>query len=153
MKNLDITRKIVNSLCMVLCTLTVAMLITFAIDSSKKEPNIPKSTISPSVSPTQEVNLNGHTIVIDAGHGGKDGGAVGASTDTPEAILNLKVAKALEKILKDYGFTVIMTRENDDALGKTKMADMQKRKEIMNADGVDAVVSIHMNKFNCTHMI
>ncbi len=153
MKSSDITRKIVNSLCMVLCTLTVAMLITFWVSSDKNESAAPKDNAMQTIPPTPEIKLNGHTIVIDAGHGGKDGGAVGSTTQTAEAGLNLKVAKELEAILKDNGFTVIMTRETDDALGNTKMADMQKRKEIMNADSVDAVVSIHMNKFNYTHMM
>ncbi len=85
-------------------------------------------------------------IVIDAGHGGMDGGAVGVN-GIVEAPLNLAVAKLVQKGLQDRGYRVKMTREDDNALGKSKSADMQMRRKIMRTEGVSAVVSIHMNKF------
>ena len=85
-------------------------------------------------------------IVLDAGHGGKDGGASGPS-GIQEAGINLEVAKLVESGLREAGFAVKMTRRNDDALGTDKRADMQARRDIMREDGVSAVVSIHMNKF------
>lgn len=148
MKKIDITRKIVNSLCMLMCTITAFLFITFFISDSKNE----AEECMPTPLPTPEIKINGHKIVIDAGHGGKDGGAVGVG-GTIEAELNLEVAKELQSLLLQQGFEVIMTRENEDALGATKMEDMKKRREIMNTDGVDAVVSIHMNIFNCSHMM
>lgn len=87
-------------------------------------------------------------IVIDAGHGGSDGGAVGVDTNIQESGLNLKVAKLVESGLREAGFSVVMTREDDGAIGTTKNADMKKRRDIMRRDGVNAVVSIHMNKFS-----
>ncbi len=86
-------------------------------------------------------------IVIDAGHGGFDGGATGVNTGVPEAGLNLEVAKLLEEKLKKCGFTVIMTRTDENALGSTKSEDMDARRRIMELDQVDICVSIHMNKF------
>ena len=88
----------------------------------------------------------GRTIVIDAGHGGFDGGAVGVS-GALEANINLSVAKLLRDKLIESGVRVLMTRETQDALGETKNGDMAFRKSVIEQDGVDLVVSIHMNKF------
>ncbi len=86
------------------------------------------------------------TIVVDAGHGGADGGAV-SPDGIQEAGLNLAVAKLLKAELEEMGMEVIMTREDDNALAATKKADMAARRSIMNQPGVDGMVSVHMNKF------
>ncbi len=86
-------------------------------------------------------------VVIDAGHGGFDGGATGAVTGAIEAELNLSVAEYLSNELTSKGYYVIMTRADSEALAETKKADMNRRSEIMRLEGVDVVVSIHMNKF------
>jgi len=88
------------------------------------------------------------TVCIDAGHGGMDGGAVGTDTGVVESTLNLKVAKLLKSKLEARGVKVIMTRTDENALGKTKGADMQRRGEILRDPSVDLVVSIHMNIFS-----
>ena len=92
-------------------------------------------------------------IVIDAGHGLPDGGAVGMN-GTIESTLNIKIAKLVEKSLAKKGFTVIMTRKNDNAvseegqtLAQRKRSDMYKRLEIINSSDADMFISIHMNKF------
>ena len=90
---------------------------------------------------------NAAVIVVDAGHGGFDGGAVGAYSGTIEAELNLLTAEALSEALTAKGFYVIMTRSDNNSLGETKQEDMQERKRIMLLPYVDAVISIHMNKF------
>ena len=89
----------------------------------------------------------GYTVVIDAGHGGDDPGAIGSSTKIEEADINLTIAKKLRNELKLLGMTVIMTRENHHALAQTKAADMQKRREIIEASNQDITVSIHQNFF------
>jgi N-acetylmuramoyl-L-alanine amidase len=86
-------------------------------------------------------------IVIDAGHGGFDGGAEGRLTGIKEDGLNLAVSKKLEAMFKNQGYTVIMTREDEDALGRTKDEDMKNRKQIIENSNADIVISIHMNKF------
>lgn len=91
------------------------------------------------------------TIVIDAGHGGVDGGSVGFS-GTKESDLNLIYAKKLENYLKQAGFKVVQTRTNKDGLYPTgtknyKKDDMKKRKEIIEKNQADLVISIHMNSF------
>lgn len=85
-------------------------------------------------------------VLVDAGHGGPDGGAKGAG-GVEEAGLNLAVAKLVESGLREAGFAVKMTRKDADALGESKREDMQARRDMMREDGVAAVVSIHMNKF------
>ena len=92
-------------------------------------------------------------IVIDAGHGLPDGGAVGMN-GTIESTLNIKIAKLVEKSLIKKGYKVIMTRKNDasiapegETIAKRKRNDMYKRLEIINSSNADMFVSIHMNKF------
>lgn len=92
-------------------------------------------------------------IVVDAGHGLPDGGAVGM-TGTIESELNIKIAKFLQEELIKKGYTVIMTREDENtiadgegSIGNRKKADMHKRLDIINTSNADLLVSIHMNKF------
>lgn len=96
---------------------------------------------------------NSPTVVIDAGHGGEDGGVSGARTGVKESDLNLKISKLLGEYLKSAGFRVVYTRTNDVMLkyhknvGTKKRADMFRRGEIINKTAPDAVVSIHMNYY------
>ncbi len=91
----------------------------------------------------------GRTIIIDAGHGGFDGGAV-ASDNTLEKDLNLEIAKLLRNYLVSSGYNVIMTREDDGALSDQKMEDMRKRLQTMQENCDALFVSIHCNKFPVT---
>lgn len=96
-----------------------------------------------------------YTVVIDAGHGGIDGGVVGKNTKAVEAELNLKVAKKLNKKLTERGFKTVMTRTNEkglygNATKNFKRADMKERKRIIEEAKPDIVVSIHMNYFGQT---
>lgn len=87
------------------------------------------------------------TIVIDAGHGGFDAGASGKVTKVREDVLNLAVAKKLERLFEMNGFTVIMTREDDNAIASTKKKDMAMREQVIEETDPDIVISIHMNKY------
>jgi len=94
------------------------------------------------------------TVVIDAGHGIPDGGAVGKS-GVLESEINLKVSNYLRKALERSGVSVIMTRNDENALYSDEKAsirnkkreDMRKREEIINHSRADMAVSIHMNYF------
>lgn len=93
-------------------------------------------------------------IVIDAGHGGEDGGA-SAYGDITEKELNLLISKDVCDILRFCGIKVIMTRtddvllydKNSDYQGKKKSQDLAKRLEIANSLEGAVLVSIHMNAF------
>ncbi len=92
------------------------------------------------------------TVVVDAGHGGIDGGSVGKFTGVIESELNLIFAKNLQKQLEEYGFRVIMTRSGREGLydknaSNLKKSDMKKRKEIIQNSNCDILLSIHMNSF------
>lgn len=111
------------------------------------EPTEPCETETPNSTQSPK---NGKTIVVDAGHGGMDGGAVGSNTGVTEASLNLAVAMLLRDELLTRGYDVIMTRTDENALADTKREDMYRRRDIMNSEGVDAVICVHMNKFSDT---
>lgn len=91
--------------------------------------------------------LKGVTVVVDAGHGGSDGGTVGRATQTREADVNISIALLLEEELQALGATVVMTRKDEGAIGNTKNADMQKRREIIGGAEQDFTISIHQNSF------
>lgn len=94
------------------------------------------------------------TLIVDAGHGGDDGGAIGID-GTVEKDINLDIALKLEKILKFYGFNVIMTRTQDvmtcddglDSLRKRKISDIHNRFELMRKNPDAIFISVHQNKF------
>ena len=95
-------------------------------------------------------------VVVDAGHGGADGGVTGKRTGVKESDLNLKVAKLLGEYLVAGGYRVIYTRQNDtmhthpDVRDNKKRADMFKRGDIINAAKHDAMISVHMNFYSAS---
>lgn len=91
-----------------------------------------------------------YVIVIDAGHGGGDGGVKGTVTGVSEAEINLLVAFSLKNKLEKRGARVVMTREKNSVLDNgigTKTDDFEKRKKIISQTEPDVVISIHQNKF------
>ncbi len=90
------------------------------------------------------------TIVVDAGHGGQDGGAIGIKTLVREKDINLSIAKKVGKLFESVGATVVLTRDSDEALSKdgfSKMEDMRTRAEIIERAEPYIVISIHCNSF------
>ncbi|MEA4970283.1 MAG: N-acetylmuramoyl-L-alanine amidase [Candidatus Pelethousia sp.] len=128
-----------------LSIVSLVLLLTFAA-LPLYSTQIPQEGAQPAVADSGEPQA-GYTVVLDAGHGGVDGGAVGSKTGVVEAGLNLTMVKLVQAGLEERGVCVLLTRTDDDALAKGKKADMQARKKVMNQPGVDIVVSIHMNKF------
>ncbi len=93
---------------------------------------------------------SGMRIVLDAGHGGVDGGVVGKTSGVKESDLNLEIVYILKDELVDMGFDVVLTRKTDAGLYDTatkgfKKRDMQKRKEIIEECDPTLVISIHQN--------
>ena len=90
------------------------------------------------------------SIVLDAGHGGMDGGVVGRKTKAKESDVNLAIVYRLKSELEDVGFEVTLTRKTEAGLYDTvtkgfKKRDMQKRKEIIQAADPALIISIHQN--------
>ncbi len=94
---------------------------------------------------------NGITIVIDAGHGGADGGVLGVSTGTKESDINLSISKYLMKYLRDGGYNVVLTRSDGGAvcggIKYNKREDMRERKNTVNSASPDLVISVHCNSY------
>lgn len=94
------------------------------------------------------------TVIVDAGHGEPDGGAVGV-TGILEKDVNLEIAQRTREVLEGKGFNVIMTRTGDsgifdeksETIRDKKKSDMKARFEIMKGSGADLFLSIHMNSF------
>ena len=94
------------------------------------------------------------TVIIDAGHGGEDGGTSSAS-GIVEKDVNLSIAKMLCEMLKASGINAVMTREDDrllydrnvDYQGKKKKLDHAARLNIMQKSENAIFVSIHMNSY------
>jgi len=90
-------------------------------------------------------------VVLDAGHGGYDPGAVGRDSDGNiilyEKEIGLKLARKVKTYLQSRGVCVVMTRETDKALGNTEMDDLMTRAEIANDSDASLFVSFHTNAF------
>lgn len=94
------------------------------------------------------------TLVIDAGHGGFDGGAVGAGGVTEQGI-NLRIAQHTQALAGFFGIPVVMTRSDEGALGyvegrpvrENKVTDIRERQRIAESTENAVFLSIHLNKF------
>lgn len=94
------------------------------------------------------------TLIIDAGHGGADGGA---STDSGvcESGINLDIAQRLELIAGFLGTDAVMTRSTDeiaypdeaDTIAKKKVYDQKSRAALINSIENGVLISIHQNKY------
>lgn len=96
--------------------------------------------------------LSGQIIVVDAGHGGPDPGAVSAK-GVLEKDINLNIAQSLRNYLQQSGAYVVMTRESDTDLAnggtpglrKRKVEDLHARVQIIKETEPNLVISIHLN--------
>ncbi len=91
----------------------------------------------------QSIDLS-DIIVIDAGHGGFDPGAVGPS-GLQEKAVNLEIALMTEKLLKDAGYNVLLTRDDDTFIS------LKDRVKVANQKKALLFVSIHINASNSSY--
>ena len=90
------------------------------------------------------------TIVLDAGHGGIDGGVSGKETKVKESDVNLAITYKVKTELEALGFAVVLTRKTEAGLYGAatkgfKKRDMQKRREIIEETDPAMVISLHQN--------
>jgi len=95
-----------------------------------------------------------HRIVIDAGHGGVDGGAT-SCTGILESQINLEIALRLDDLMHLLGFDTVMIRKTDTSVytqGQTiaaqKVSDLKERVRIVNQTEDAILISIHQNTFS-----
>ncbi len=94
-------------------------------------------------------------IIVDAGHGGEDGGTSSAD-GTLEKDINLSVARKLATILRASGYSVVMTREDNEQIGdlslptirQRKISDIKKRLAFTEKYPNSILVSIHQNHYS-----
>ncbi len=79
------------------------------------------------------------TVVVDAGHGGNDGGTY--SGKIIEKDITLAVAKKMQKLLEEQDINVIMTRETDEYM------ELKERTQISNENDTDLFISVHCNYY------
>lgn len=117
---------------------TAAPLTAAPIDTSGAPPAAPSSNVQGGYSLARQLGLGASRIVIDAGHGGHDPGAmVGTKT---EAAITLDIALRLEQLLAQQpGLDVVLTRRAD------VFVPLQERTQIANREGADLFISIHVN--------
>ncbi len=105
------------------------------------------STDLPTIAHQTDVNF---TVVLDAGHGGADGGA--SSNGVFEKDLNLEIVKKIEKFLSLYNVDVKLTRSEDVLLSESnskhkKRDDLFNRLKFTRSFKEPIFISIHINKF------
>ena len=108
----------------------------------------------PSKKESAAEGARGTVIIIDAGHGGEDCGAIGID-GTLEKHINLNIALRLAEYLRSAGMTVRLTRTEDKMLydknadyeGRKKALDFARRLEIAQSYEDAIFVSIHLNSF------
>ena len=99
--------------------------------------------------------LRESVIILDAGHGGCDGGTV-ASDGTVEKEINLSIVKKIDAVCKAAGIQTVLTRTDDRSIHdpeitsvrKQKISDIHNRLRIMEQTENSIFVSIHQNHFD-----
>ena len=94
------------------------------------------------------------TFVIDAGHGGVDGGAT-SCTGVLESQFNLEIAQKLDDLLHLLGYQTKMVRKTDvsvytsgDTIAAKKISDLRQRVKLVNETENPVLISIHQNTFS-----
>lgn len=97
--------------------------------------------------------FKGNTIIIDAGHGGEDGGAL-SCTGVAESAINLEISTRLNDLMQFLGFQTKMIRTEDisihtegETIAQRKIADLKERVRICNETDNAFLLSIHQNNF------
>ncbi|MFZ2537966.1 MAG: N-acetylmuramoyl-L-alanine amidase [Oscillospiraceae bacterium] len=115
---------------------------------------LPYNTIIRVISQSADHTFSSNTVIIDAGHGGVDPGAIGAN-GCIEKDINLSIALCLRDMLTANGYKVIMTRDSDIALhdekykriGQIKTSDLKNRLRLIDKNSDAITIMIHQNHF------
>ena len=126
----------IKTLLIILALCLTTTLIGISIVKSTSNTKIPQTT---------------YTIVLDAGHGGRDNGC-SSQDGIKESDINLSITKTLKNYLSTLGINVVLTRHDSGGLYKSnvdnyKLDDMNARIEIINKSNPNLVISIHQNSY------
>lgn len=107
------------------------------------------------IATTSDINQNDLVLILDAGHGGLDGGC-SAADGSVEKSINLNIMLSVRDLSKLFGYNVETTRDTDKSIhdkGITgiknqKISDMENRLELFNKYNNSICVSIHQNTFS-----
>lgn len=95
----------------------------------------------------------GITVIIDAGHGGEDGGAI-SCTGCPESAINLEISLRLNDLMHLLGIRTLMIRKHDESvsiqgntIAQRKLSDLKQRVKTVNNTPNCILISIHQNYF------
>ena len=100
-------------------------------------------------------NEGSYTLVLDAGHGGMDGGAV-AADGTAEQDINLAIVLRCRDLASFLGMPAVLTRtdtqsldyDSENTIRQNKVADIHARERITNEQNNPVFLSVHLNKFS-----
>ena len=134
-----------RGLCLAAALLAVWGLLTFALGRLD-------GLIAPAVRPVSVTRAA--PLILDAGHGGEDGGAVSV-TGVPESRVNLEIVQKLRDTLALYGVDPVVLREEDvslhdpeaSTLREKKRSDLKNRVRAVEAAEGGTLLSIHQNSY------
>ncbi|MEO8037023.1 MAG: N-acetylmuramoyl-L-alanine amidase, partial [Acidobacteriota bacterium] len=107
--------------------------------ASAKQPSLDQTSLRPI--DASVFSLSVHRVVLDAGHGGNDPGAMSSSLSSEKEI-TLDISRRLENLLRRSGFEVVTTRSDD------RLIPLRERARIANQSEGDVFVSIHVNSIS-----
>ena len=139
LKNFWANKKGIKIACVAVCLLLIGVAVISHVIKENKQVNA-----------TPQAR---YTVVIDAGHGGIDGGVSGINTSVKESDVNLAIAKKLKELFSLAGFNCVMTRPSASGLygylaPGHKDRDMRARAKIINESNPSLVISIHQNNYS-----
>jgi len=130
-----------NWLCIYLIGISTALLLIFATDRAA-------STMS-----SGGMVYGRKTIILDAGHGGIDGGAI-SCTGELESKINMQITEKLRDLFHLMGYQTLMIRDsnisvhtNGETIAQKKISDLKERVRIVNSQKDAILISIHQNTF------
>lgn len=101
---------------------------------------------------TASIPIKNMVVIIDAGHGGIDSGAMGRA-GTEEKQINLNIALKLRRLIEQAGGVALMIREDEKGLytegrkSGRKREDLVNRQKLIKESDADICISIHLNSF------
>lgn len=113
---------------------------------------VDNTLLSESASVSAKVHMP--LVIIDAGHGGEDGGAV-SSSGIVEKDINLAISSCTQKLFDFFGFDTLMTRENDELIYSSdctnirekKVSDIHNRMKLIEENPDSIFLSVHQNHY------